>query len=81
MVSYGAKSNGGRGIFKIDYVFPSVIPGSSVAVRRDFPSSKSVVAGPVDFIGMVFFKINGKHTPVLLYLLVMELFFIQAGIF
>ena len=34
-------------------IFFSDIPGSSVTMRRNFPSSKRVVIGSIDFIGMV----------------------------
>jgi len=37
-------------------IFSSAIPGSSVTIRRNLPSSLSVVAGSIVFIGLVLFE-------------------------
>jgi hypothetical protein len=43
---------GSRSIF----ISSSAIPGSSVTIRRNLPSSISVVAGSIVFIGLVLFE-------------------------
>ena len=44
-------------------IFSSDIPGSSVTMRRNFPSSKRVAIGSIDFIGMVFSELSFSVVP------------------